>query len=315
MPPTAPATAGARARRRAALTWLVALVVAAVTVAVVGLLLARTRTAPLVTQQCTATVDGVAHELDPAQAGNAALITAVAVRRGLPARAATIALATSIQESGLRNLEFGDRDSLGLFQQRPSQGWGTPEQLVDPLYATNAFYDALVAIDGYESLEITDASDRVQRSAFPNAVADHEPEGRAFASSLTGHSPAALTCRLRPVASGGPADTGPSGLTPGADAVVAAAMAEFGEISSGPATPSDNAPEGTAVTIALDSGAETDRLAWALAQWAVASADRLDIVAVTVDGSTWRREDLDAGWADTDGALTPGTVVVEVAAA
>ena len=93
---------------------------------------------------CTATVDGHTVSLDPEQAEHAGLITAIAVSRGLPARAASIALATAYQESDLRNLEGGDRDSLGLFQQRPSQGWGEPEEILDPVYATNAFYDALV---------------------------------------------------------------------------------------------------------------------------------------------------------------------------
>jgi len=297
-------------------TWVVALSVVALVLVLGAVWLLGSRTTPLVTQRCTATVDGVAHELEPAQAGYAALITAVAVRRGLPARASTIAIATAVQESGLRNLDFGDRDSLGLFQQRPSQGWGTPEQLVDPVYASNAFYDALVAIEGYESLEITVASDLVQRSAFPDAVADHEPEGRAYASALTGNSPAALACRLRPVPddSGqvGQTDVGDSGLTAGADAVVAAATSELGEVRSEPA-PSGAAAEGTQIVMSLPAQGDTARLGWAVAQWAVASADRLDVVAVSVDGSAWRREDVDAGWVGTDGAPSAGQVLVEVA--
>src|SRR6478735_11303844 len=90
--------------------------------------------------QCTATVDGRTVTVDVEQAENAALITAVAIDRGMPARAATIALATAYQESKLYNVESGDRDSLGLFQQRPSQGWGSREQVLDPYHATNAFY-------------------------------------------------------------------------------------------------------------------------------------------------------------------------------
>src|SRR6478752_5974491 len=81
---------------------------------------------------CRAVASGQEVTFTPEQMANAATITAVAVRRGLPARAATIALATAIQESKLRNIRFGDRDSLGLFQQRPSQGWGTEEQILDP---------------------------------------------------------------------------------------------------------------------------------------------------------------------------------------
>ena len=107
----------------------------------------------------------------------------------MPARAATIALATAYQESKIYNLEHGDRDSLGLFQQRPSQGWGTREQILDPYYATNAFYDALAKVDGYESMRITEAAQEVQRSGFPEAYADHEADARVLASALTGHSP------------------------------------------------------------------------------------------------------------------------------
>ena len=84
---------------------------------------------------CQARVGGVVVDLSTEQAENATTIVAVAVRRGLPARAASIALATAYQESKLRNLDHGDRDSLGLFQQRPSQGWGTPEQVMTPTYA------------------------------------------------------------------------------------------------------------------------------------------------------------------------------------
>ena len=113
----------------------------------------------------------------------------------MPARAATIALATAYQESKLYNLESGDRDSLGLFQQRPSQGWGSPEQVLDPYYATNAFYDALAEVDGYETMEVTDAAQEVQRSGFPEAYADHEADARVLASALTGNSPRAFSCR------------------------------------------------------------------------------------------------------------------------
>ena len=148
-------------------------------------------------ERCTATSGTITTELDPEQAGNAATIAGIAVRRGLPARAASIGIATAIQESKLRNLDHGDRDSLGLFQQRPSQGWGTIAQVSDPVYASNAFYDVLVKIEGYQNLPITKAAQKVQRSAFPSAYAQHEEDARAFSSALTGYSPAALDCILR----------------------------------------------------------------------------------------------------------------------
>src|SRR5665648_1151528 len=120
---------------------------------------------------CRAKALGSSATFSPEQSANAATITAIALKRSLPARAATIANATAIQESKLRNLKFGDRDSLGLFQQRPSQGWGTEAQILDPVYAANKFYDALIKIDGYQGMEITKVAQLVQRSATPQAYA------------------------------------------------------------------------------------------------------------------------------------------------
>ena len=137
---------------------------------------------------------GTPSSLSIEQAENASIIAAVAERRGLPARAVSIALATAYQESKLQNLDGGDRDSLGLFQQRPSQGWGTPSSSCDPYYATNAFYDALVKVDGYEDMEITEAAQAVQRSAFPDAYADHEDDGRAIASRADRQQPGGVHC-------------------------------------------------------------------------------------------------------------------------
>ena len=92
---------------------------------------------------CQATVGDQTFALELDQAANATTIAAVGKRDGLPDHAVTIALATAMQESGLRNLSYGDRDSLGLFQQRPSQGWGTAEQVTTPTYAAAAFYQKL----------------------------------------------------------------------------------------------------------------------------------------------------------------------------
>ena len=157
-----------------------------------------TSVGPLLTsEECTATVDGKEVTLSVEQAENAALITAISVQRGMPARAATIALATAYQESKLYNIESGDRDSLGLFQQRPSQGWGSPEQVLDPYYATNAFYDELAEVDGYDSMRVTEAAQEVQRSGFPEAYADHEADARVLASALTGNSRHAFSLRAR----------------------------------------------------------------------------------------------------------------------
>ena len=155
-------------------------------------------------------------------------------RAGLPARAASIALATAYQESKLRNLDDGDRDSLGLFQQRPSQGWGTEKQMLDPDYATNAFYDALAKVDGYREMEITEAAQAVQRSGLPEAYADHEEDARALASALTGNSPAgrsAATCPATPTRRATRWTTAAS--SPRASVVRQTWSAVFGELSLG----------------------------------------------------------------------------------
>ncbi|SDL98961.1 hypothetical protein SAMN05660642_01254 [Geodermatophilus siccatus] len=120
---------------------------------------------PMATAECTLPVTGV--RLTGEQIGNAQTIAQVGYERGLPERAVVIALATAMQESRLRNLDYGDRDSLGLFQQRPSQGWGTPEQVQDPVYAAGRFYDHLVRIPGWESGRLTEVAQAVQRSGYP----------------------------------------------------------------------------------------------------------------------------------------------------
>lgn len=254
---------------------------------------------------CTATALGSTAELDPEQAGNAAIIAGVAMRRGLPARAATIGIATALQESKLVNVSGGDRDSVGLFQQRPSQGWGTAAEVHDPVYATNAFYDVLVKIEGYQSLPITKAAQQVQRSAFPTAYASHEPEARLWASTLAGHSPAGLNCVLSGPKVDGPGSRGAEGLTERARAVKAAAREELGR-SAVPA-----GGDGTTLRFgAADS--EPRRMAWSVAQWAVARADGLDITAVQVDGKQWRRNRSTDGWSALPNGPAAGEVLVTV---
>ncbi|GAB3923597.1 hypothetical protein GCM10011575_01590 [Microlunatus endophyticus] len=159
-------------------------------------------------QRCVATAAGNAVAVDTEQVQNAAIIAGVAVRRGLAPRAASIAITTAYQESNLRNLDHGDRDSIGLFQQRPSMGWGTAKQLQDPYYATGRFYDALVKIHGWESADITEIAQKIQISGYPDAYRDHEADGRILASVLTGQSPAGLRCLIRDQHQADPAGLG-----------------------------------------------------------------------------------------------------------
>lgn len=125
----------------------------------------------------------------PDQIANAAAIINVGVEMSVPPRGWVIAVATAMQESGLRNLGHlgsrNDHDSLGLFQQRPSQGWGTPEQLQDPAYSSRKFYEKLLTVNGWETMRLTVAAQRVQVSAFPDAYAKHEPLATRIVNVLT----------------------------------------------------------------------------------------------------------------------------------
>lgn len=121
---------------------------------------------------------------NPEQTGNAAVIVAESQRRNLPGKAMVVAVATAMQESRLLNLDHGDLDSLGLFQQRPSQGWGTVAQILDPTYAAGKFYDRLVTVAGWEDMPVWQAAQRVQASAFPMAYAQWEDDATALVVQL-----------------------------------------------------------------------------------------------------------------------------------
>ncbi len=146
-------------------------------------------------QQCVVNAGGKAI-LEPEQMANAATIAAVGIRRGVPDHAVTVALATALQESKLQNLQGGDRDSLGLFQQRPSQDWGTPEQIMDPHYASAQFYKALLKIKGWEDMTVAQAAQAVQKSADGSAYARWEDRARVLASALTGEEAGAVNCTI-----------------------------------------------------------------------------------------------------------------------
>jgi hypothetical protein len=152
-------------------------------------------TIPKLGPECTVRADGEV-TLDSLQMANAATITAVGVRRRMPERAVVIALATALQESKLENREDGDRDSIGLFQQRPSQGWGPAEKIQDPRYAADKFYTALKRVKGWRDMRITDAAQRVQRSAYPNAYEKWANESAVLAKALTGSATAAVECTV-----------------------------------------------------------------------------------------------------------------------
>ncbi|MBN9212267.1 MAG: peptidoglycan-binding protein LysM [Microbacterium sp. 71-36] len=133
--------------------------------------------------------------LDGEQSENARLIIRIGRESGVSDRGIAIALGTAMQESWLRNLDWGDRDSLGLFQQRPSTGWGTPEQILDRERATRVFYGGtadpngtatrgLLDIPGWEGMAYADAAQAVQISAYPDRYAQWESPATAWISVL-----------------------------------------------------------------------------------------------------------------------------------
>lgn len=157
---------------------------------------------------CNAPIGGTAENLTPEQTQNAKTIIAVGKARRVPEYGWVIALATALQESRLQNLNYGDRDSLGLFQQRPSAGWGSVAQLQDPTYEATAFYGGsdvppsnagLLDIPGWQQMPVTVAAQRVQISAFPDAYADDEPTARALVAALGGSG---TVCPAAPAPSG-----------------------------------------------------------------------------------------------------------------
>nr|WP_051823345.1 C40 family peptidase [Streptomyces sp. NRRL S-1448] len=124
------------------------------------------------------------------QIPNAKMILATGVVMKVPPRGQIVALATALQESGLRNLDYGDRDSLGLFQQRPSQGWGTAQQVRDPVHASTKFYEGLLKVSGWQSMTVAQAAQAVQASGFPDAYAKWEPLATALQKAIAKNLPA-----------------------------------------------------------------------------------------------------------------------------
>jgi hypothetical protein len=218
-------------------------------------------------QRCVATANNKSAVVDLEQAHFASIIAGVSVRRGLSPRAASIALATAYQETGIRNLTYGDRDSVGLFQQRPSQGWGTKQQLMDPSYAAGRFYDALVKIKNWETDDINNVAQKVQRSGYPEAYNDHEADARVLASALTGQSPAGFSCLDRAGAAGDVKELRRS------------LQRTFGNL--------DDSADGSVITIR----ARGDRRAWAYAHYAVANASLYGVTTVKIESQSWQTQD------------------------
>lgn len=213
-------------------------------------------------EHCKITTQDGTLDLDIEQAEIAATIAAVAAKRSLPERALQIAYITAIQESKLTNLSYGDRDSVGVFQQRPSQGWGTAKQLQDPVYATRRFFAALEKVKLYRKLPMHEAAQAVQRSADGEAYAQHEPSAKILSGAFTGRVAQAVHCWYPP------ADTAVEVRTEAARRQLVRALGS-------------------------DSSAKQG---WLIAAWYVTHAQRYGLREVRFEGVTWTASAGHDGW-------------------
>ncbi|MGW3835926.1 C40 family peptidase [Streptomyces microflavus] len=175
-------------------------------------------------------------DLPGEQIPHAQTIVATGISMKVPKRGQIIALATAMQESRLRNLAHGDRDSLGLFQQRPSQNWGTPEQIRDPVYASQRFYKALIKVSGWQQMTVTQAAQEVQRSGYPDAYAQWEPLATALQKAVAAAFPNGST-------NGDDQSTGQPDTGPGCGS--ADEGTSFGDIPEGKVPQGYSIPKGT----------------------------------------------------------------------
>jgi hypothetical protein len=227
---------------------------------------------------CTAGAGGSAVALDPQQAQIAATIAGVAHQQRMPPRAVTVAYAAAMQESHLHNLDYGDRDSVGVFQQRPSQGWGPAGKLIDPVYASTKFFEALAQVRGYQRLPVYQAAQAVQHSVDGYAYMQYQPIAARLTAAFTGASPRAVWCW-------------PPGSSARAGQLAAARRAlvqTFGRLPARSSASPGDAPS-LLVRASRDVG-------WAVAAWLVTHAGQYSLRQVSYAGFSWQASSGGAGW-------------------
>ncbi len=299
---------------------------------------------------CGPTSDGVPIEAaggsgtTEEQLRNAAVIVSTGRELGVPERGLWVALGTALQESGLRNLDYGDRDSLGLFQQRPSQGWGSPAQVRDPRYSATQFYDRLVEVPSWTEMPLWQAAQTVQRSAFPLAYAKWEQAASDILAEVDG-SPGVLAAAAvaQDCAPGSvtPFDGGGTGcveddpttngcITATTLYAVTQAASAFGGLREGPiirsagchaqrpGNPTSDHPLGKGCDFfpgqggRFASGIEVDN-GWRAAEWFRTNAEALQVDYIIWQGRIWSPGSADqGGWGRAytgGGVYDPGDAV------
>jgi hypothetical protein len=207
----------------------------------------------------------------------------------MPPRAVTIAYAAALQESKLQNLTYGDRDSVGVFQQRPSQGWGKRSELENPVYATSKFFGALAKVPGYQRMPVYQAAQAVQHSADGFAYRQYQSLAAHMTPAFTGQQPHGVWCWYSPKISGAArVDAASQGLTR----------------AFGPQSARATTDPGLILRVA------TPGRGWAVAAWLVSHAQQYRIADVRFAGYQWSAADGRQGWARTVSTAPPGSVEV-----
>ena len=244
----------------------------------------------LIGSGCSAAAPDQSVLLDTQQAGIAATIAGVAHQESMPRAAVIIAYATAMQESKLHDLTYGDQDSVGVFQQRPSQGWGPARKLENPIYATTKFFRALKAVHGYQTMPVYQAAQAVQRSADGSAYIQYERMAAEMTSAFTGQRSHAVYCW----------SLGPSPRHPDVDAITEGLGSTFGQATA------SLARAGAAHTMLVPIG--YTKLGWEVASWMVTHSSKYGIHQVRFDGYQWRTVAGTKGWVKDAGAPPAGTI-------
>ena len=291
-------------------SWRRPLIVLSVVILILGLIAVGAYTAYnayqryvqrlLVVPGCQAGTGANALGLDFGQTADAATIAGVAARDRLPREALVVAYATALQESKLENLDYGDRDSVGIFQQRPSQGWGTAAEIEDPAYAASAFFNALVKVPDYVNLPVDVAAQDVQESADGAAYEQYAQTGKGLAADFTA-TPHAVTCWYNP-ATQAVSEGVPDKLN--LDAALRELSDVFGQPSADDAvTAVSRARSGDSAVIAT-----TRSDGWTVANWLVSNASSYGITQVSYGGYQWTAGLFETTWQAESGPVRAGIV-------
>jgi hypothetical protein len=240
---------------------------------------------------CTAGRGHAAVALDPQQAKIAATIAGVAYNQGMPSRAVTVAYATAMQETHLHDPNYGDRDSVGVFQQRPSAGWGPASKLINPVYASTKFFRALAGVSGYQQMPVYRAAQAVQHSADGSAYQQYQTMASRLTPAFTGAAPQGVWCW--PAAH----TSRTAQLKPARLAIVRA----FGPLSARKSASRGDAPS-------LSVQVPEPSVGWAVAAWLVTHAGQFQLHEVRYAGYRWPGPKGHTGWAKDTAAAAAGTV-------